>query len=94
MLYGAENLYKRLQPILFWERARIRMHMKFEGPENIFHIKRVRNLQSYSPCFVSTEAIQMKTPSIISTGFGKPDNRRSEQAICPRLDGIWEIKPQ
>ena len=22
MLYGAENLYKRLQPILFWERAK------------------------------------------------------------------------
>ena len=40
---------------------RIRMHMKFEDPENIFQIKRVRNLQNYSPCFITTEAIQMKT---------------------------------
>ena len=45
----------------FGKGPRIRMHMKFEDPENIFQIKRVRNLQNYSPCFITTEAIQMKT---------------------------------
>lgn len=34
---------------------RIRMHMKFEGPENIFHIKRVRNQMK-----IEGLAIQMK----------------------------------